>query len=112
MISNLLKRWRDDFATVKRQRDGFGAFRKEMGCHPASFRPTSSTDYYTCYKYTYFFLTEIRPAYNNGSLVAPSLFVEGSSRSNENPSGGYAVYYKSSYERNFVNANLRKARTD
>jgi hypothetical protein len=28
MISNLLKRWRDDFATVKRQRDGFGSFRK------------------------------------------------------------------------------------
>jgi hypothetical protein len=35
MVSNLLKRWRDDFATVKRQRDGFGAFRKETGCHPA-----------------------------------------------------------------------------
>jgi hypothetical protein len=36
MVSNLLKRWRDDFATVKRQRDGFGGFRKETGCHPAS----------------------------------------------------------------------------
>jgi hypothetical protein len=35
MVSNLLKRWRNDFATVKRQRDGFGAFRKETGCHPA-----------------------------------------------------------------------------
>jgi hypothetical protein len=35
MLSNLLKRWRDDLATVKRQRDGFGAFRKETGCHPA-----------------------------------------------------------------------------
>jgi hypothetical protein len=35
MISNLLKRWRDDFATVKRQRDDFRAFRKETGCHPA-----------------------------------------------------------------------------
>jgi hypothetical protein len=35
MVSKLLKRWRDDFATVKRQRDGFGAFRKETGCHPA-----------------------------------------------------------------------------
>jgi hypothetical protein len=45
MISNLLKRWRDDFATVKRQRDGFGAFRKETGCHPALSRPTSSTAY-------------------------------------------------------------------
>jgi hypothetical protein len=43
MVSNLLKRWRDDFATVKRQRDGFRAFRKETGCHPASSRPTSST---------------------------------------------------------------------
>jgi hypothetical protein len=35
---------RDDFSTVKRQRDGFGAFRKETRCHPASSRPTSSTD--------------------------------------------------------------------
>jgi hypothetical protein len=35
MVSNLLKRWRDDFATVKRKRDGFGAFGKETGCHPA-----------------------------------------------------------------------------
>jgi hypothetical protein len=26
MVSNLLKRWQDDFATVKRQRDGFRAF--------------------------------------------------------------------------------------
>jgi hypothetical protein len=31
MVSNLLKRWRDYFATVKRQRDGFGAFQKETG---------------------------------------------------------------------------------
>jgi hypothetical protein len=31
MVSNLLKRWWDDFATVKRQRDGFRAFRKKMG---------------------------------------------------------------------------------
>jgi hypothetical protein len=36
MVSNLLKSWWDDFATVKRQRDGFGAYRKETGCHPAS----------------------------------------------------------------------------
>jgi hypothetical protein len=35
MVSNLLKRWRDDFAIVKRQRNGFRAFRKETGCHPA-----------------------------------------------------------------------------
>jgi hypothetical protein len=38
MGSNPLKGWRDDFATVKRQRDGFGAFRKETGFippHPA-----------------------------------------------------------------------------
>jgi hypothetical protein len=35
MVSNPLKRWWDDFATVKRQRDGFGAFRKETGSHPA-----------------------------------------------------------------------------
>jgi hypothetical protein len=35
MVSNLLKRWRDDFVTVKMQRDGFRAFRKETGCHPA-----------------------------------------------------------------------------
>jgi hypothetical protein len=34
MVSSLLKRWRDDSTTVKRQRDGFGAFRKETGCHP------------------------------------------------------------------------------
>jgi hypothetical protein len=47
MVSNLLKRWRDVFATVKRQRDGFGAFRKETGCHPASSRPIISTDYNT-----------------------------------------------------------------
>jgi hypothetical protein len=45
MVSNLLKRWWDDFATVKRQRDGFGAFRKETEYHPASSRPTSSTGY-------------------------------------------------------------------
>jgi hypothetical protein len=38
MVSNLLKEWRDDFATVKRQRDGFGAYRKETGCHPASLQ--------------------------------------------------------------------------
>jgi hypothetical protein len=43
MVSNLLKRWRDYFATVKRERDGFGAFRKETGCHLSSSRPTSST---------------------------------------------------------------------
>jgi hypothetical protein len=36
MVSNLLKRWQDDSATVKRQRDGFGAFEKETGCHPTS----------------------------------------------------------------------------
>jgi hypothetical protein len=40
MVSNLLKRRRDDFAT-----DGFGAFQKETGCHPASSRPTKSTAY-------------------------------------------------------------------
>jgi hypothetical protein len=45
MVSNLLKRWRDDFATVKKQIDGFGAYRKETGCHPASSRLTSSTVY-------------------------------------------------------------------
>jgi hypothetical protein len=44
MVLNLLKRWRDDFATVKRQRDGFGAFQKETECHPTSSSPTSSTD--------------------------------------------------------------------
>jgi hypothetical protein len=43
MVSNLLKRWRDDFSTVKRQGDGFGAFQKETGCHPGSSHPTSST---------------------------------------------------------------------
>jgi hypothetical protein len=48
MVSNLLKRWWDDFATVKRQRDGFRAFRKETGCYPASSRPISST-VYMCY---------------------------------------------------------------
>jgi hypothetical protein len=47
MVSNLLKkkRWQYDFATVKRQRDGFRACQKETGCHPASSRPTSSTGY-------------------------------------------------------------------
>jgi hypothetical protein len=36
MVSKLLKKWwRDDFVTAKRQRDGFGAFRKEAGRHPA-----------------------------------------------------------------------------
>jgi hypothetical protein len=45
MVSNLLKRWWDDFATVKKQRDGFRAFLKETGCHPASSCPTSSTVY-------------------------------------------------------------------
>jgi hypothetical protein len=45
VVSNLLKRWWDDFATVKRQRDGFGAFLKETGCHPVSSRPTSSTEH-------------------------------------------------------------------
>jgi hypothetical protein len=29
MVSNLLKRWQDDFATVKRRRDGFGLFEKK-----------------------------------------------------------------------------------
>jgi hypothetical protein len=48
MVSNLLKRWWDDFATVKRQKDGFGASRKETGCHPASSHPTSSTVYTRC----------------------------------------------------------------
>jgi hypothetical protein len=42
----LKKKW-DDFATAKRQRDGFGAFRKETGCHSASSHPTSSTAYIT-----------------------------------------------------------------
>jgi hypothetical protein len=51
----MLKRWRDDFATVKRQRDGFGAFQKETGCHPASFHPSSSTGYIPFSEYTYFF---------------------------------------------------------
>jgi hypothetical protein len=40
MVTNLLKRWQDDFSTAKRQRDGFGAFQKETRCHP-----TSSTAY-------------------------------------------------------------------
>jgi hypothetical protein len=46
----LLKKKRDGFksakmvATVKRQKDGFGAFRKQTGCHPASSRTTSSSD--------------------------------------------------------------------
>jgi hypothetical protein len=35
LVSNVLKWWRNDFVTVKRQRDGLGAFRKETGCHPA-----------------------------------------------------------------------------
>jgi hypothetical protein len=54
MVSNLLKRWRVDFAIVKRQRDGFSAFGKETGCHPASSCPTSSTDYiyYVCVQLT------------------------------------------------------------
>jgi hypothetical protein len=29
MVSNLIKSWQDDFATVKRQRDGFRAYQKE-----------------------------------------------------------------------------------
>jgi hypothetical protein len=37
------KKWWDDFVTVKKQRDGFGAFRKEAGCHPTSSRSTPST---------------------------------------------------------------------
>jgi hypothetical protein len=44
MVSNLLKRWRDDFTTVKRQRDGFGAFRKEMGCHLAPLQALQIID--------------------------------------------------------------------
>jgi hypothetical protein len=45
VVSHLLKKKRDgfksakkvaeDFATVRRERDGFGAFRNETGCHPA-----------------------------------------------------------------------------
>jgi hypothetical protein len=35
MVLNLLERWRDDSMTVKRKRNGFGAFKKETGCHPA-----------------------------------------------------------------------------
>jgi hypothetical protein len=31
MVSNLLRRWRHDFETVKRQRDGFGGFSKRNG---------------------------------------------------------------------------------
>jgi hypothetical protein len=45
MVSNLLKRWQDDFETVKRQTDGFGAFRKETGCHPAPPQALHSTVY-------------------------------------------------------------------
>jgi hypothetical protein len=33
MVSNLPKRWQDDFSTVKRQRNGFRALQKEMECH-------------------------------------------------------------------------------
>jgi hypothetical protein len=38
MVLNLLKRRRDDFVTVRRQRKGFGAFQKETGCHPAPLK--------------------------------------------------------------------------
>jgi hypothetical protein len=31
MVASLLKWWRDDFATVERQRDGFRASQKETG---------------------------------------------------------------------------------
>jgi hypothetical protein len=51
MVSNLLKRWRDDFATVKRQRDGFGAFRKETGCHPAPPQALILTVFFNCIGY-------------------------------------------------------------
>jgi hypothetical protein len=34
MVSNLLKRWQDDFVVVKRQRDGLGAFLKRNGMPP------------------------------------------------------------------------------
>jgi hypothetical protein len=30
MVSNLLKRWWDNFVTVERQRDGFGAYKKKQ----------------------------------------------------------------------------------
>jgi hypothetical protein len=45
MVSNLLRGWRDDFVTVKKQRHGFGAYQKETACHPTSSHPTSSTVY-------------------------------------------------------------------
>jgi hypothetical protein len=38
MVSNLLKRWRDDFSTVKRQRDGFGLFEKKWDAISPHFR--------------------------------------------------------------------------
>jgi hypothetical protein len=44
MVSNLLKWWRDDFATVKRQRNGFGAYRKETGCHPTPLQAVIMND--------------------------------------------------------------------
>jgi hypothetical protein len=45
MVSDLLKRCQDDFMSIKRQRDGFGAFWKEAGCQTFSSCPTSSTVY-------------------------------------------------------------------
>jgi hypothetical protein len=45
-LKSAKKRWRDDFATVKRQRDGFEAYRKETGCHPAPLKAVVLSDSY------------------------------------------------------------------
>jgi hypothetical protein len=47
MVSNLLKSWRDDFETVKRQRDGFGLFEKKRDAIPFHPAPPESTGYNT-----------------------------------------------------------------
>jgi hypothetical protein len=42
MALNLLKRWRDDFATVKRQRDVSGLFEKKQDAIPPHPSPSQA----------------------------------------------------------------------
>jgi hypothetical protein len=57
MVSNLLKRWRDVSATVKRQRDGFGAFQKKRDAIPSHLK-------HWCYREKiYYISTRVRTEY-------------------------------------------------
>jgi hypothetical protein len=49
VVSHLLKKKRDDFATVKMQKDGFRAFRKEQDAIPPHPTPPQALSVYNMY---------------------------------------------------------------